>query len=258
MRTAQSTNAKLQASGPAYDLKLGTGNGKTGPAFSLTAGASCPAQTSGCNGCYAQIGRMALHQAKDKRYGINYAQCIAALKAGGARELALALVKAIDAAKTTTVRVHDSGDFFSPSYVEAWEMAARLRPDVTFWAYTRSWQIPTLANALNHLAALPNFSLWRSTDTDMWIGALAAHKSTPWAGVVFMQREGQGEADIAVILNKSLPAGQYVNFPAHASFGKVSSEIAQVAVRNCPAITGAIPHDKNNPACLKCRLCLPS
>lgn len=35
------------------------------------------------------------------------------------------------------VRVHDSGDFFSDDYTEAWLAVIRARPDVSFYAYTK-------------------------------------------------------------------------------------------------------------------------
>ncbi len=35
------------------------------------------------------------------------------------------------------VRIHDSGDFFSDEYLEAWIYIARVIPDVTFYAYTK-------------------------------------------------------------------------------------------------------------------------
>jgi hypothetical protein len=35
------------------------------------------------------------------------------------------------------VRIHDSGDFFSPQYFEAWLRIAEATPDVRFYAYTK-------------------------------------------------------------------------------------------------------------------------
>lgn len=40
------------------------------------------------------------------------------------------------------VRIHSSGDFFSPRYAEAWVALANLFPQVTFWAPTRTWAYP--------------------------------------------------------------------------------------------------------------------
>jgi hypothetical protein len=36
------------------------------------------------------------------------------------------------------VRIHDSGDFYSPSYFAKWIEIAKLNPDVRFYAYTKS------------------------------------------------------------------------------------------------------------------------
>jgi hypothetical protein len=37
-------------------------------------------------------------------------------------------------------RIHVSGDFFSVEYVKKWIEIVTARPDVTFYAYTRSWR----------------------------------------------------------------------------------------------------------------------
>lgn len=39
-------------------------------------------------------------------------------------------------------RIHDSGDFFSKPYLEAWKRLAVSNPDITFWAPTRIWAAP--------------------------------------------------------------------------------------------------------------------
>jgi hypothetical protein len=38
-------------------------------------------------------------------------------------------------------RVHDSGDFFSPSYIDAWVQVIAATPSIRYWAPTRSWHI---------------------------------------------------------------------------------------------------------------------
>jgi hypothetical protein len=35
------------------------------------------------------------------------------------------------------VRIHDSGDFFSDEYTQAWLRVMRARPTVLFYAYTK-------------------------------------------------------------------------------------------------------------------------
>lgn len=40
--------------------------------------------------------------------------------------------------KQIYVRIHDSGDFYSPAYFQKWLEIARLNPSVRFYAYTKS------------------------------------------------------------------------------------------------------------------------
>lgn len=48
--------------------------------------------------------------------------------------------------KYNTVRIHDSGDFHSQSYLDAWKDAARFFPNVTFYAYTKSLHLDLHSN----------------------------------------------------------------------------------------------------------------
>lgn len=45
-------------------------------------------------------------------------------------------------------RIHDSGDFYSATYLQAWQEVARLNPDVTFWAPSRVWMFEPLNVAM--------------------------------------------------------------------------------------------------------------
>lgn len=47
------------------------------------------------------------------------------------------LIKATNK-KQVYVRIHDSGDFYSPAYFAKWLEIARLNPSVRFYAYTKS------------------------------------------------------------------------------------------------------------------------
>ena len=58
------------------------------------------------------------------------------------------------------VRIHESGDFYSPEYFEEWLEVARRFPSVTFYAYTKAWDI-----VLPRLKELPdNFVVIFSLD----------------------------------------------------------------------------------------------
>jgi hypothetical protein len=64
----------------------------------------------------------------------------------------------------TLLRLHVSGDFDTVEYIEGWIARLTLRPDVVCWAYTRSWRVPALLDALERLRALPNVQLFASMD----------------------------------------------------------------------------------------------
>ena len=40
--------------------------------------------------------------------------------------------------KCKAIRIHSSGDFFSQAYFDLWLQICRSRPDIEFWAYTKS------------------------------------------------------------------------------------------------------------------------
>lgn len=57
-------------------------------------------------------------------------------------------------------RIHDSGDFYSRRYLEAWKQIADLNPDVMFWAPTRIWATNWGVRAVNEINAPPdNFTI---------------------------------------------------------------------------------------------------
>jgi hypothetical protein len=55
-----------------------------------------------------------------------------------------------------TLRVLVSGDFYDADYAHKWAVITRRCPRTTFYAYTRSWRVPTIVPALEQLARLPN------------------------------------------------------------------------------------------------------
>jgi hypothetical protein len=46
----------------------------------------------------------------------------------------------------TTVRVHDAGDFYSQEYLEKWYDIARMVPEMSFYAYTKSLNLDLWTN----------------------------------------------------------------------------------------------------------------
>lgn len=50
-------------------------------------------------------------------------------------------------------RIHDSGDFFSREYLEAWFDVCRALPDVHFWAPSRVWTTSAMARDMERIIA---------------------------------------------------------------------------------------------------------
>jgi hypothetical protein len=129
---------------------LGTGNSKLVKTakefgvrifnFSIPAGndkksgkITCPFAGSCLKLCYAKRGMYRfgnVERALTKRYEAskeeNFVQTIT-------HELAK-----VKKDKQTYLRIHDSGDFYSPTYFAKWLEIARLNPSVRFYAYTKS------------------------------------------------------------------------------------------------------------------------
>lgn len=238
-------------------IVVSAGNGKTGKSFSLPNVVCCPGATDLCiSVCYVSEGTMNFRQGREFR-DRNFYWVREALKAG---TFAAELTAAIARVKTKTIRIHDSGDFFSPVYIRGWIETIKANPDIRFWAYTRSWRVAALMPALAELALLPNMALWLSADAECWTACLATYKShKALSGIAFMQTEDT--EDIATILANQLPAAEFVNFPYHRPHRTEAKpngvQVRELDIPNCPAVTGEIKHDKKAPACLACNKCLP-
>jgi hypothetical protein len=125
-------NAKLvKTSGESYRV-LGFGI----PAdYSFEGGNTCPAANA-CRGvCYAKQGRYLMANVRDARmHNFNLFQSRGKLGfIGDAIADLTRLVK-----RYNVVRLHDSGDFFSQDYLDAWKAIACAFPNTIFYAYTKS------------------------------------------------------------------------------------------------------------------------
>lgn len=132
------------------------------------------------------------------------------------------------------LRIHISGDFNTIDYIASWYNRLKERPDVTAWAYTRSWRVPALLTALEALRALPNLQLFASMDVSV--------KEMPPAGWRRAWIDGDPRA------------GQPMNLLAHhagserlreRNFGTVDGTMTYI----CPEET------KHKANCLECGYC---
>lgn len=137
----------------AIQLKMGKGNAKlpaTTATYANPAGFSCPsakdcrASANADTGhitdgphmkfrCFSASEEAAFKNTRDAhRYNMNALH--AARSVGRQADLIVrSLPKGID-----KVRVHTSGDFFNQTNFDAWMEAGRMRPDLLFYAYTKS------------------------------------------------------------------------------------------------------------------------
>ncbi len=236
------------------DMKMAMGNSKTGPAWSLREGRTCPGATSACKDpCYPKHGRMNTKHPIARRD--KNKDSVMSLMVQGVGALVEQLIAMWHQLKT--VRLHDAGDFFNPAYTTAVKLACAACPGTKFWAYTRSFTLPLTLKALVELAALRNVAIWLSADRDNYKKALDTLDKHPvFSGIAFMQ-SSEEEQTIALEIQALIGKKRFINFPVHLAFGRQAVKVKNKTLRNCPAIDGPLKPNKVNPPCLTCRLCLP-
>ena len=141
---------------------LGVGNTKLGRViahFDLMAGSTCPGRSKICDTvCYAKSGRYHTRKVRS-RLRWNYRQSLMP-------DFVPRMSDEIRSRGLLVVRIHVSGDLYSPGYVRDWIEIIAACPLVRFYAYTRSWRVNGIVSDLVKLAALPNMRLWYSCDAE--------------------------------------------------------------------------------------------
>lgn len=124
-----------------------------------------------------------------------------------------------------TVRIHESGDFFSVAQIEGWAATAKAFPKTAFFAYTRSWNQADLVGALEALRALPNVQLFASIESGEsapigWRTATIANrhaKSAAKGATLCLEAVGikQSCADCRFCIDAPKNNTRNVEFPQH-------------------------------------------
>ena len=144
-------------------IKIGT-NSKLGEkvrmgSFNLPAKITCPGASDRCKAiCYADKFRW--------KYPNVIKSVVNAHKASQKKGFVIDVIGEVKD-KVPLVRLHSSGDFYSPMYVRQWTKIAKACPDTQFCAYTRSWTDKKFLPSLKALSVLPNFQLFLSVDKSM-------------------------------------------------------------------------------------------
>lgn len=242
------------------NIRIMSGNGKTGASFSIPNVITCPGRTASCEAaCYVDIFPMSAANPTAFR-ARNYGYVIEALKRKD--QLYKELITACKLSGSPTIRIHDAGDFFSPEYTRQWIKTCKATPDLEYWAYTRSFSVGPILAELVRLARLSNVAVWLSADQDNWLLALTTFEQyrDVFAGVAFMELADNNA--ITETLAARLSPQRYVNFPTHIPGGRIKKGVdIDKPIPQCPAILGIVPHAKQAgdiPACVTCLKCLPS
>lgn len=103
---------------------------------SVTGKTTCPYAGSCADLCYASMGFYKFSHVR-KKYEHNLARVLEHKR--NADNLADDLYADLVRMRSVThVRLHDSGDFFSPTYYRAWLQVVEALPDIVFYGYTKS------------------------------------------------------------------------------------------------------------------------
>lgn len=142
----QKSKSKLQLSWSLNNSKLE----KTDTAsFNLPAFVSadgfkvCPMAGTCAAVCYARQGRYMFRPVREAR------ERNLAVVRGDLNAFTTAAIADLAHIKHSVIRVHDSGDFFSQAYLDAWFAIARVYPSRTFYAYTKSLHLDYSAQPEN-------------------------------------------------------------------------------------------------------------
>jgi hypothetical protein len=108
--------------------------------------------------CYAQKSRFLLASVRE-RLAWN-------LEQANRPDFVQRVVKEVIRKGVIVLRLHVSGDFASAEYARKWLDIFKQCPKVRFYAYTRSYRIPDIADVLAQMAALQNVRLWYSLDNE--------------------------------------------------------------------------------------------
>lgn len=127
--------------------------------FDLPAGLTCPGKTKLCHRrCYARKGRFAFPQVQER-----LKWCYEQSKRD---DFVNRMVDELYRKGVLLMRWHCAGDIYSPGYAKKMLEVIERSQHTSFWGYTRSWRVPTIAPVLKDIAAQPNMKLWLSTDAE--------------------------------------------------------------------------------------------
>lgn len=180
-------------------LRFTTGNQylpKDVYSFSLPSGYTCPGASACLTFVGRETGKFQMGKAAQYRcYSANAERfpCVRKvcwgnfdlLRAAKTTEAMTRLILDSIPPKAKKIRVHTGGDLYSQDYFDSWMDAARHRPDITFWAFTKS-----LPFWLHSRSAVPSNFCLQASDGGKHDALIADHK-LKFARVVFSETEAK-------------------------------------------------------------------
>lgn len=202
--------------------------------FGLPAGISCPGRTSFCDDCYG-IGAEQNKGVKELLEH-NYGLLLDAETVDGMTMLLTDMVakyayeaRRINLAGDENIfRIHWDGDFFSQDYAKAWAVTMQRFPEITFWAYTRSFRDDY--SVVDELIGVPNLVLYLSVDDDNIADARELAQDFPQMRLAYCSKSETGAERLHVAKRKQIACPENVGTIALMNDGKG----ACVTCRVCP------------------------
>ncbi len=128
MKNYLTQNSKIKASSGIKTYNFGI------PAYKSNTGmVTCPMADKCVKGCYATMGAYRFSnvaKAFEERLQLTLSDSFTQV-----------MSNEIKSRKVLKVRIHDSGDFYSPEYLTKWIEVMKLNPNVQFYAYTKMVKI---------------------------------------------------------------------------------------------------------------------
>jgi len=233
---------------------ISEGNSKTECfSFDLPAKLTCPGMTESCGAkCYAfKLANAYPNVGRKYQRNLEFSQ---------QETFARYMIRTIP--HGCEFRIHVSGDFYSAEYAAKWKEIAKARPDVTFYAYTRSWRIETVWFAIMELNALPNVNVNLSVDNDTGMPDCAYADDYRWCFLTsddsapsWLRRE-----DIVFRTNHTAqPGGHKWKRKRAIAKGEDPNVVAPILHRIAGATVCPLERGADMPAnfsCSRCQLCI--
>lgn len=152
--------------------------------------------------------------------------------------------KGLDPLDLMRFRWHWSGDIVSETHAKGLALAMARHPDITFWTYTRSF------NLAKWFDGNRNLILYFSLDDDNWEKGLSewfAHgmDGKPDRRIAYMARDEKS-------VNRMLDKVRANPYKYGSDVGRVLAWAGSQTPARCPVDIGKMPTDG---ACSKCRMC---